>query len=144
MAQFLAGFNVQANINGAAYVFQTAQCRETTPEADVTNSEGTPGNTANPTAATGRMAVLRTIAHFEATVRNATFDFANNPWSAPATIGSANYINLGIYPAGRANAATVAWGASSFYVRESSQDIDIRQLQPVSFSGISDGAYTIP
>ena len=155
MALYQAGFNAKVRINGLVYVAATYRARDLANDAEVSNTEGIPGN---PAADGGVLNIIvpqaesriTALQHMEAEVRNATFDLLRNPFAVPpgpnvsltgAGIKPGNYIYLQIFPAG---ITSVSWLSPSFMILESSQDGDVKMLQPVSFSGKSDGFYHAP
>lgn len=155
MANYQAGFNAKGRINTAVYTFATYRARDTAQDQNVSNTEGIPGNPSFPAGVNGTIATnndsrITSQSHMEADVTNATFDTLANPFGAPtgpntpiggAVVKSGQYIALRIYPAG---IGSVSWWSPSFMVLTNSQDGDVKALQPVSFSGMSDGWYQTP
>ncbi len=156
MASYQAGFNVKGRINGGVFTLARYACKDLATDQDVSNSEGNPGNPAIPGGANGTIepsAESRIVGlqHMEADVHNACFDAIANPFGTPGGSNTAfttpskmnvsQFINLQIFPAGIAG---VSWWSPSFLVLSSSQDGDVKALQPVSFSGKSDGWYQTP
>lgn len=156
MANYQAGFNAKGRINGGVYTLQTYRCRDTASDQDVSNTEGVPGNPAVPGGAGGTIAPdaesrITGLQHLEAEVKNATFDTLANPFTTPggantvlitpSVINVSQFISLRIFPPGTTG---VSWFSPSFLVLEASQEGDIRAIQPVTFSGKSDGWYQTP
>jgi hypothetical protein len=142
MAQYQAGFNMKGRINSTAWAFATCQWRDTADDLDVTNTENIPGNPALPgNVGIGARAVITGIQHLEATIRSATFDVLSNIFAAPFGLNPSTYIDLRVFMNG---AAGVSIQSPSFFIREASIDGDVNRLEPVSFSGTSDGLYSIP
>lgn len=92
------------------------------------------------------------LTHMEAEVRNATFATDLNPFAIPvgppynvfsagSRVNASNFIGLRIFVNG---VGGVSWNSPSFLVLDVSQDMDIQRLQPVSFTGRSDGFYSTP
>lgn len=142
MAQFQAGFNTRIRVNASAYVAQTYSLSDENPEQDVTNTEGIPGNPDLPeNVGEAAASYIGGINRMRGTVTNATFDLLGNPFTAPESIQASAYISLAIHPN---LAANIPWSSPSFYINNASMNGDVRTLQPVSFSGVGDGFYSLP
>lgn len=145
MASYMAGFQAKGRVNSAIYAFASYVCSDDNPAQDVSNTEGIPGNpagaTVTPAIGAAFTSYIQGLDTLSATVRNATFDVLSNPFAAPFAIQANAYIALVIFVNG---AAGVSWTAPSFYVEKAEINQDVRTLQPVSFSGRSDGSYTVP
>lgn len=153
MSTWLAGFNAKGTVNGAAYNFQTYRVRGVAQVHNISNTEGLPGNPAIDTVpqtgfsgGTGLEDLvtcfesnLPGLIHMEAMVRQATFNLSANPFAAPIDLGIGFYYNIAIFYV----AAGPAWECASFLTNDVDTDGDVRGLQPVSFSGISDGEFFI-
>lgn len=150
MAEFLAGFNAKATIDSAAYAFATYRVRAVGQHHDVSNTEGLAGNSGIPAAQLGDVSGASGAAvfqsnlpgqlHLEATVRQATFDLANNPFAAPIVLDVGFFYEIAILYV----TAGPAWEADSFLINDLSGEGDVKGLQPVSFSGVSDGKFFLP
>ena len=141
MANYQAGFQAKVRVNATAYAGATYQISDETPEQDVSNTEGIAGNPLNAVIAIGNTAVIAGLKRYTATIRNATFDVLSNPFTAPFLLASGTYIALRVFLNG---AAGVSWNCASFFVNRTGSDGDVKALQPISFSGIGDGAYSVP
>lgn len=150
MANFMAGFQAKSTIDGTPYAFATYRIRASGMRHNVSNTEGLAGNSAlgnapqlgavaNFTGVPCFESVLPGLDHLEATVRQATFDMANNPFLAPILLDIGFYYELIVFYA----ASGPNWAVDSFLVNEIDSDGDVNGLQPVSFSGSSDGGFTI-
>lgn len=142
MASFTAGFHSKVRIDSSVYTAQRWNVRDTTPDGDVTNTEGVNGNPSAVSTTEGFAAAIPLVSKAEATVTNATFDALESPWAAPRSVTSGLYlINLSIF----LNELTgLFWFFPSFLVTESSQDADVQGLMPITFRGRSDGFYSTP
>lgn len=158
MASFQAGFNAKGRINGGIYAMASYRCRDTATDQDVSNTEGIVGNQsiASAVGAGGQIipwteSRMSGLQHMEAEVRNATFDAQANPFVTPPALPNffsigpgvnvGNFIFLVIWVNG---VGGLEWFSPSFLVLEASQDMDIQRLQPVTFTGRSDGWYQTP
>lgn len=141
MANFQAGFMAKIRINSVAYATATYQISDDCPEQDVSNTEGIAGNPLIPSNVPGFSGFIGGLRRFSATIRGATFDVLSNPFTAPFSVFSSTYIALRVFLNG---AAGVSWQSPSFFVNRSSQDQDVRALQPISISGVGDGSYSVP
>lgn len=152
-AAYVAGFNAKVRINGAVFVAQSYRCRDLVDDLDVSNTEGVPGNPNGGVQGPSTESRFSGLQHMEAQVRNATYDananffavYSSNQPTVGATVKSGMYIALKIYP-GSVNGAPTgnSWNAPSFLVTETDMEMNIHGLQPVSFSGKSDGFYNPP
>lgn len=151
MPQFQAGFNSKLRIQGSVYTGQRWNVQETTPDLDVTNTEGIGGNPAittggNGVAASGQPfafeAAIPGVSIARASVTNATFDVLEQPWSSPRAVQSGAWLQqFNIF----LNRLTgVFWNFPYFLVTETSQDTDVKGLMPITFRGRSDGPYNLP
>jgi hypothetical protein len=154
MARFLAGFNARATIGpspsvGAAYAFATFRIRSTTVRLDVSNTEGLVGAAGIVGSALGNqwgitngpifVSRLPGQTSFEANIRQATFDQTNNPFNNPYRLLNGFYYNINVFYT--TNGPT--WNCPFLLMGEIDSDGDVRGLEPFSFTGESDGAFTI-
>lgn len=107
---------------------------------DVSNSEGVPGNPAQP-AALGTSACIGDLPEGQFQLVSATFDDAANPFAAPLVLIENSYHTLQHYPAGIAGPAAAAFNALLVEVVSEGQ---IPGAQPVTLTFQSDGAYLYP
>lgn len=148
-ADWLAGFNAKSTVDASPYNFATYRVRAARNQLDVSNSEGLAGNGTITAAQLGDVAGvvdgavfesrIPGLGHLEATIRQATFDAANNPFGSPWNIADGFYYAVVVFYA----TAGPNWESASLLVNDVDTDGDVRGLQPVSFSGMSDGEYFI-
>jgi hypothetical protein len=131
------GYNLKVRVNGVVYTAATVDVDEMVDNQRWTNSEGKgqPFPTAGYHVSVGANRVATV------TIVNAGFDPLENPWLAPRVIASDTFIALVIYLNG---VNSQSWGFSSFHVLRSSQRLDVNALEPVTFTGESNGFYSTP
>jgi hypothetical protein len=131
------GYNLKVRINGAVYTAATVDVDEGVDNQRWTNSEGSgqPFPTAGYHVSVGANQVATV------TITNAGFDPLENPWVAPRLVRANTFCSLLIYLNGL---GSVSWGFPSFHILRSTQRLDVNALEPVTFSGESNGLYTTP
>src|SRR5262245_7495560 len=133
----LAGFNTAIQINAQLYIAAKFTLRETVDEGDVTHF---PSGLSNSTRSVYEER-LPTKRRIEVTIERATLDTADNPFQAPHTIEADRNIALVI---NHDKAGTLTWSIPDFLVLSVDASADVGMLEPVSFSGKSDGVYLRP
>jgi hypothetical protein len=133
----LAGFNAAVQINGINYIASKYTIRETVDEGDVTHFNSGLSNS-------GRSVQeerLPTKRRCEVTVERATLDSSDNPFQAPHTVEADRNIALTL---DHDKPATLSWVFPTFLVLSVDTSADVGMLEPVSFSGKTDGVYQRP
>lgn len=133
----LAGFNTAIQINAQLYIAAKFTLRETVDEGDVTHFHSGLSNSTR-SVYEERLPTKRRI---EVTIERATLDTADNPFQAPHTIEADRNIALVI---NHDKAGTLTWSIPDFLVLSVDASADVGMLEPVSFSGKSDGVYLRP
>ncbi len=136
----LAGFVFKVRINGAVFSCTRYRVVDSATGQDITNSEGTTGSGA--AAVAGRQTVVAGNSAARVEISNASFDPSEDPFAAPRSLKRGTYAHVAIYPAGIA--AGNPWDFPNLYLESVTHEGDAKALQPVSFSGITDGDYTTP
>lgn len=72
-------------------------------------------------------------------IRQATFDVANSPFAPPILLLNGFYFNVAV---SYANSGP-AWDCPFLLVGEIDSDGDVRGLEPFSFTGESDGPFSV-
>lgn len=133
----VAGYNLKAVINGVFYGTVDYNIRAYCGDLDVSDSEGDD--------ATGGFAQfeLHIAAQkaLQVTIRNATFDRANNPFDAPISLDAGVNLSIVIFLYGSTGPN---WSLPVVLVTSVEQTGNVKQGQPISFSGITSGRYTPP
>jgi hypothetical protein len=133
----IAGYNLKVRWNGIIYTAQTVDVDETVDNQRWTNSEGS----GQPLPMAGFHVSVGANKVATVTVVNAGFDILENLWAPPRSIRSDTFGSLIIYLNG---VGSVSWGFPSFHILRSSQRLDVMALEPVTFSGESNGQYSTP
>lgn len=141
MANYQAGFQAKIRVNSTAYAGASYRIADECQEQDVSNTEGIAGNPAAPSNTVGYSGYIGGLRRFTADIRNATFDVLSNPFLAPFSLAASSYIALRVFLNGSSG---VSWQSNSFFVNRIGTDGEIRGLQPISFSGLGDGFYSVP
>jgi hypothetical protein len=135
----LPGFAFKVRVNGALYTATEVDVDDDDQSADTTNSEGTGAPVAVPGFNTSTPCNLRA----RVTVRNASFDPAENPFAAPRNVRAGSFIELTVYTDG---VGSESYDFPSFHVQRTTYNPRApgNGLQPFSFEGESVGPYTDP
>jgi hypothetical protein len=129
----VTGDDIKIRINGAVYKVAHASWDDHCGAGSISNSE-LPGYTL-------RLAGKATLS---ATMVNASYDPANNPFQAPLAVQSKSTVILLIYPAGLDEDPITC---PSFLIDSCSGDHDANSpegLAPITFKGESQGVYFMP
>lgn len=137
---FRAGYRFRVRVNSTAYVSVGVNVAASVDPLDVTNTEGSPGNSAA-SAATGYAAVIPGVKAMRVSVQGATFDDSDNPFISPLSVQVGNYCTLRVY---LSSLSSVSWYCASFLITNVTYSAQVRGLQPVSFDGQSDALFYHP
>jgi hypothetical protein len=133
----VAGFNGNVLVNGQFYIASKWTVRETVDEGDVTHFLSGLSNSTR-SVYEERIPTKRRI---EVTVERATLDTADNPFQAPHTIEADRNVELIIQ---HDKAGTLQWQIPDFLILSVDPSADVGMLEPITFSGKSDGVYLRP
>jgi hypothetical protein len=132
----IGGGNLKVRINSQIFKAQTASIRDTVGEGDVTSSESE--QDADSITCTD---VIPTVATTRITLKNASYDPAENDFIAPRNLRRGMVVAVQIFPDGL---DSEPWSYAACLVLEVSHDIDINNLQPVTITMRAKGAGTQP
>lgn len=134
----IAGFKARIRVdNAVVYDGATFEIDDNAETGDVTGFEGvlTPGGEAI------FAEKVATKASCRVTVTNATFNTTANPFVAPLNLTRGRTITLEIFP--DKNDETVVHDFPELILTNVRASGDVSGLQPVSFTGESNGSYTL-
>ena len=137
---FYAGFNVKCRVNGAVYTVKRVSLRETSPDLDVSNSEGKTGGAAG-RVVVGTRAVISGNDKTVITLTNPTWDDAENPFLAGRSVSIGHYASIQVYPVGLTG---VHWNYPSALCIDVGIEGDVDGLIPPSCTFTSDGGFDEP
>lgn len=137
-ATFIQGEYSRVFIEGTAYHVKKWSIKFKRPRLDVSNTEGMAGNSLQPdTLSPGYAAGVRGLYAAEVTLEEATFDADLNMFLTPISMQADDYTSIKIYP--------VRGGDYHYFpsllIEEISHEGEVGGLQPVTFTGSSDGIF---
>lgn len=135
----IAGFNVQADVNGVPYTFSEFYFDDKSPILAITNSEGDAGD--GTTGHVGFETSVSAPAKARIKVVKATFDPLDDPFALPLGLGSGISVAIRMYPSGRASG--LFHNFPSVRLETVSHEAKSAGLQPVNFEGDTDGTYAL-
>lgn len=141
----ISGFLASMSIGGVAFNFAEVSIDESAEDLDTTSSEG---RTGDPSAVAdslypgGFQSAVAGPRIARVSVKQATYDTDHNPYLAPFTFLRGDYIAMEVFP-DRQDEDT-SWQFPSLLVTEMKYEQTAKGLQPVSFSGRSNGKYFPP
>lgn len=137
---YQAGFQAKIRINGQVYSGAEWSVEEEAGDGDCSNTEGIPGNPSG-TTEIGTESRVACVSRARVRVKQASFNTAENWFATPRLLIVGAYVVVRIYPAGLSG---VNWYFPSLLLLQCNYNGTAKMLQPLEFSGTSDGGYFLP
>jgi hypothetical protein len=135
----VAGFNAKITVNGTAYTCTRWSVRDTVADLDITNTEGATGSGA--ADAPGFESRIAGPAVAEVSITDASFDPTEDHFGSPYLIEADAYAAVRIYLNG---VGAEYWDFPSLLITQVEQAGEAKGLEPVTFTGRTDGGYSLP
>ena len=139
---YQAGYQAKIRINGQVFSGAEWSVEEEAGDGDCTNTEGIAGNAATTGGVEpGTESRVPCASRARVRIKQASFNTGENWFAAPRNVLVGSYADVQIFPAGLSG---VNWDFPSLLILQSNYNGTAKLLQPLEFSGTSDGNYFTP
>jgi hypothetical protein len=133
-----AGFNARVTVNSTAYTCTRWSVRATVADLDITNTEGTTGS--GVADAPGFETRVAGPAVAEVTITDASWDPDEDHFGNPFDVAEGSYAAVRIFF--DVNSPSDFWDFPSLLITSVEQQGEAKGLEPITFTGRSDGEYS--